>query len=186
MEDVWALKCLRSLQELDLQSLLHCKTLSVLSLGRPAGLCSPIAPLPGGEEMGSTGQPGRSMDKGFSRVCFSLLSTPISRDSHLQHHTQKMDAQKLAASASSVAQGQFIPTLPCWEDGCEPLELERSYSSQRGKDSEFSLLTDSHQHSQTLPWGWMIVAGCIDVLHVERLPRDTSISSHSSSCLSPK
>lgn len=58
MEDVGALQCLKPLKELELQSLLGWKTLSALSLGRPGGLCSPIAPLPGDEGMGSAVQPG--------------------------------------------------------------------------------------------------------------------------------
>lgn len=79
MEDVGALKCLRSLKELELQSLLRWKTLSALSLGRPGGLCSPIAPLAGDEGMGLAVQPGRSMHRGCSKGCLSLLSTAISR-----------------------------------------------------------------------------------------------------------
>lgn len=90
MEDVGALKCLKPLKELELESLLGWKTLSALSLGRPGGLCSPLAPLPGDEGMGPAVQPGRSMARGCSKGCLSLLSTAISRGKRVPSCSSQM------------------------------------------------------------------------------------------------
>ena len=96
MEDVGALKCFQFLMDLELQSLLGWKTLSALSLGRPGGLCGPTAPLPGDAGMGPAAQPGRSMGRGWSKGCLSLLSAAISRGYRApscSSHIQKMGAE---------------------------------------------------------------------------------------------
>lgn len=135
MEGVWALKCLKPLRSWNCRASQAGKP-SALSLGRAGGLCSPAAPLPGDEGMGSVTKSGRSMNRGCSRG-----SAPCER-CHLQRQPGPLLQQPHSGDGcrcwQTLLQGRHrvnpSPSCPVRRMGCEPPIAGKDFSFPKGKE----------------------------------------------------